>query len=171
MIVKVFINLDNFKLIEDYLQLCCLYFKNLIQNKFPQIDFNIENDNEFKEKFELFLEKDLSLIIETISLEKFQKMFEFLDDYLKNVDETKLKWIIFSFIKWNHLYLQNDFIVIENLLSDINSPAIVDFKLGKEEKIGKEKTSMEKIKHSTSNKYGFRMMGSQVKLFKLSLIT
>jgi hypothetical protein len=155
-------------LIDDYLRLCCIYFKYVIQTKFNHIDFNIEKDQEFEEKFEKFLKDENYQIRENITNEKLIKMFEYLDEYLSRVSENKIKWIIFAFIKWNHLYMQNDFIVIENLLSGINDPAIIDFKLGKEEKVGKEKTSLEKIKQSTSHKYGFRIMGCQVNTLLIS---
>ena len=159
----LYIIIENFKLIEDYLKLCCIYFKSIILNKYSYIDFNIEKDEEFKEKFDSFLKiDDNGYNKHKLPNGYISKMFEYLDEYLSKVSENKIKWIVFSFIKWNHLYLQNDFIVIENLLSGINEPAIIDFKLGKEEKVGKEKTSMDKIKQSTSHKYGFRIMGCQV---------
>jgi hypothetical protein len=158
-------------LIEDYLKHCCIYFKYVIKTKYNYIDFNIEKDQEFEEKFKKFFEDDTDQTRENITNGQLSKMFEYLDEYLSKVSENKIKWIIFSFIKWNHLYLQNDFIVIENLLYGINDTAIIDFKIGKEEKVGKEKTSSEKIKQSTSHKYGFRVMGCQVNILLSSLTT
>ena len=133
----------------------------MILSSYKDFKFNIEDDSEFVQKYEEFLKTPIEENIK-ISSDEFNKMFEDIYDYLMSVDISKFKWIIFSFIKWNHLYLQNDYIIIENLLCGINNPAIIDFKLGKKEKVGKEKSSLEKILNSTSFKYGFRIMGSQV---------
>ena len=56
---KLKLIIENFQLLEDYLKLCSIYFKNLILNNFKDLQFNLEDDMEFKEKYEEFLNKPI----------------------------------------------------------------------------------------------------------------
>ena len=70
-------------------------------------------------------------------------------NYYRN-SKNKLKWILFSFVKWNNYFLKNNFIIMQNLTFNMKNPVILDIKLGTTPKISKEnnliKNMMELIK-------------------------
>ena len=80
-------------------------------------------------------------------------------DYFYN-SQNKLKWILFSFIKWRHHFLLNKFLILQNLTFNMKNPAILDIKLGYYEKISKDKKTIKKYE-GASKEIGCRIMGIQ----------
>ena len=159
MVISICLILEEFKLIGEYMKYCHFYFRNLVL-KHNQLEINVENDSDFSKKFEEF--KRIPVKDFNINEKIKNNLFTKLDDNLGKMSESKLKWIIFSFIKWNHLYLEEDFIIMENMLEGFKMPTILDLKLGSETKVRNVKKSLDRINKSTSPTYGFRIMGSQV---------
>ena len=145
-----------FKLIENYVNQCKTFFRNYLnENKINAKDIDIEKDIKFNEIFNSFLkEKDIYTIYD------LNPSFKKLKENLNGFSKEKLKWILFSFVKWRENFLKNDFLVLENLTYEMQSPAIIDIKLGSAKKFSKE-NHKEKTYEGASNKIGCRIMGIQ----------
>ena len=74
--------------------------------------------------------------------------------------KNKLKWILFSFIKWRHHFLLHKFVILQNKTYNMKNPAILDIKLGYYEKISKDKKIIKKYE-GASKEIGCRIMGIQ----------
>ncbi len=72
---------------------------------FESSDINIENDIKFKESFNTFLNESENIPINNLN-PSFQKLEETLMNFF-NHSKNKLKWILFSFIKWRDHFLLN----------------------------------------------------------------
>ena len=46
-------------------------------------------------------------------------------NYYRN-SKNKLKWILFSFVKWNNFFLKNNFTIMQNLTFNMKNPVILD---------------------------------------------
>lgn len=113
-------------------------------------DVNLENDDEFNDKFNSYIKREIKLLDN-----------EFISEF-ENLSPSKQNWILFWWIKWSYLFLQGDFVQVEDLTANMIQPIVIDIKLGSQPKKGlKEKSSMRKISETTSKTLGFRLMGSQ----------
>jgi hypothetical protein len=124
--------------------------------KIKSNDINIENDIKFTEKFENFINESNKFLNLNSS---FNKLEEILIYYFNN-SINKLKWILFSFIKWSDHFLSYKFIILQNLTYNMKNPAILDIKLGSTPKISKDNLTIKKYE-GASKEIGCRIMGIQ----------
>lgn len=91
-----------FPLIENFLHYCTKFFQIFVQelNLDLHVDKKIE---EFDKKYENFRENKIT----DFSKENMPSCFDDLKIYLTSIGEEKLRWIIFWFIKWKNLFLDN----------------------------------------------------------------
>ena len=151
-------NTSQFHIIENYVNQCKNFFRYFIKKiNLKSNDINIEKDNQFNETFEDFI-KEKDIIYNNLN-PSFKKLEETLMDYFYN-SQNKLKWILFSFIKWRHHFLLNKFLILQNLTFNMKNPAILDIKLGYYEKISKDKKTIKKYE-GASKEIGCRIMGIQ----------
>ena len=99
-------------------------------------DINIENDIQFNDSFNNFIKENNNIKFNLNP--SFKKSEEILMNYFYNF-KNKLKWILFSFIKWRHHFLLYKFVILQNKTYNMKNPAILDIKLGYYEKISKDK--------------------------------
>ena len=147
----------EFNIIEIYVNQCKTFFRNFVKKmKIKSNDINIENDIKFTEKFENFINESNQFINLNSS---FNKLEEILIYYFNN-SINKLKWILFSFIKWSDHFLSYKFIILQNLTYNMKNPAILDIKLGSTPKISKDNLTIKKYE-GASKEIGCRIMGIQ----------
>jgi hypothetical protein len=132
-----------------------------------------KNSSEFKEKLKLFFaEKNIfkennenvknSIIVFENSDNKYKDVeFRFNLKSLRNLNEKKLKWIVFWYIKKRKNLIKDNFVILEDLTYNMNLPAILDIKIGLIKKISKKDYNL-KIIPESSLELGFRIMGQQV---------
>ena len=148
---------EQFQIIENYVFQCKIFFKNFIlKMNIKSEDINIENDIKFNSIFETFIQENFQNIQINTSFNKLEKR---LVNYYKN-SRNKLKWILFSFVKWNNSFLNNNFIIMKNLTFNMINPAILDIKLGTSPKISKE-NNLIKNYDGAHKEIGCRIMGIQ----------
>ena len=148
---------EQFQIIENYVFQCKIFFKNFIlKMNIKSEDINIENDIKFNSIFETFIQENFQNIQINSSFNKLEKR---LVNYYKN-SRNKLKWILFSFLKWNNSFLNNNFIIMKNLTFNMENPAILDIKLGTSPKISKE-NNLIKNYDGAHKEIGCRIMGIQ----------
>ena len=148
---------EQFHIIENYVNQCKTFFRNFVKKmKIKSNDINIENDIKFTEKFENFINESNQFINLNSS---FNKLEEILIYYFNN-SINKLKWILFSFIKWSDHFLSYKFIILQNLTYNMKNPAILDIKLGSTPKISKDNLTIKKYE-GASKEIGCRIMGIQ----------
>ena len=147
----------EFNIIEIYVNQCKTFFRNFVKKmKIKSNDINIENDIKFTEKFENFINESNKFLNLNSS---FNKLEEILIYYFNN-SINKLKWILFSFIKWSDHFLSYKFIILQNLTYNMKNPAILDIKLGSTPKISKDNLTIKKYE-GASKEIGCRIMGIQ----------
>ena len=122
-------------------------FINNQENELEKRDRQIKNSNNFIGKKEK-INYDESLFTEI--KEKI--------NYIKNNSIERYKWILYWFIKYNYKFLLSDFVIIENIIVNMNEPSILDIKLGHALKISK-KTRKPKEFKGISKMTGCRLMG------------
>ena len=155
---KILRNSENFAKIENYVIQCKKFFKNyILKNKLTAEEINIEKEQKFLDIFAEFIKNKKENEGNTIVL---NKSFEELEKKLDSIQKSKLKWILFWFIKWKENFLSNDYIIIENLTFNMNFPAILDIKLGSSPRYSKEKKTI-KVFGGATNQMGCRIMGLQ----------
>ena len=148
-------NSSQYQFILTYLNQCEIFFRKMI--KFFDIklsDIFIEKDYSFEKKYYDFISRkndDIKL------LPSFNKLKKELIKISNNC-KKQLYWIFFWFIKWENEFITNKYIVIENYEYGINTPFILDLKLGMEQKISKE-TGTVKLFKGVSKELGLRIMG------------
>jgi hypothetical protein len=152
----------QYQRILSFIRNCDKFFQNLIIQ--TNLDINIENDSEFKEKLESF--KNEKLYTEEV-LEESD--FEYLINYLKEINESKLRWFLFWYTKWRKTFFVNDFIILEDLTYKFEYPAILDIKIGNFPKRSKKDQQI-KVFPASSVDLGFRLMGLQVFYLILKLV-
>ena len=150
---------EQFEIIEKYVYQCKIFFRNFIckMNIKPE-DINVENDIKFNSIFENFILENKNYQNITIN-NSFNKLEKKLMNYYRN-SKNKLKWILFSFIKWNNHFLKNNFIIMQNLTFNMKNPVILDIKLGTTPKISKENNLIKKY-DGAHKEIGCRIMGIQ----------
>ncbi len=148
---------EQFHIIEIYVNQCKTFFRNFVKKlKIKSNDIDIEDDIKFKDTFENFIsESDRFLNLNS----SFNKLEEILMYYYNN-SKNKLKWILFSFIKWCDHFLSHKFIILQNLTYNMKNPAILDIKLGSAPKISKDNHTIKKYE-GASKEIGCRIMGIQ----------
>ena len=148
---------EQFHIIEIYVNQCKTFFRNFVKKlKIKSNDIDIEDDIKFKDTFENFIsESDRFLNLNS----SFNKLEEILMYYYNN-SKNKLKWILFSFIKWGDHFLSHKFIILQNLTYNMKNPAILDIKLGSAPKISKDNHTIKKYE-GASKEIGCRIMGIQ----------
>ncbi len=153
-------NTAQFNIIENYVNQCKNFFRNFVKKmNFESSDINIENDIKFKESFNTFLNESENIPINNLN-PSFQKLEETLMNFF-NHSKNKLKWILFSFIKWRDHFLLNKFLILQNLTFNMKNPAILDIKLGSFSKISKKDNKTIKKYEGASKEIGCRIMGIQ----------
>ena len=150
---------EQFEIIEKYVYQCKIFFRNFIckMNIKPE-DINVENDIKFNSIFENFILENKNYQNITIN-NSFNKLEKKLMNYYRN-SKNKLKWILFSFIKWCNYFLSHKFIILQNLTYNMKNPAILDIKLGSAPKISKDNHTIKKYE-GASKEIGCRIMGIQ----------
>ena len=145
----------HFKVIVSFVLQCKKLFKESIKEKgYTEEEINIEKDPKFNENFSHFINnRENDAIILSPS-------FIALKETLNSLISSKLKWILFWFVKWKENFLNYDYIIIENLTYKMKYPIILDIKLGSSPRISKENKSL-KIFGGASNEIGCRIMGLQ----------
>lgn len=169
------INSNEFQTVLAYFEHLDFFFysflhkirKSDISNDFFN-KLNLEKDEEFQDKLEKFLQtKKFSQIFDgddTIPDKIINYVYTYdknLEDKLSLMDESKLKWIIFWYVKWREEFMKNDFVILEDLTDNMEYPAIIDFKLGFHQKKRKKDFSIKQLPRSSKD-LGFRIMGMQV---------
>jgi len=103
-------NFTSFNKITEFKNTCFDIFKYLLENDYKELDINIENDTEFSDKIypEFKQAKYINYSDSIDSLLK-NKTFICISEQLKSkiLSERKLKWMLFRFVKWHYLFLQN----------------------------------------------------------------
>lgn len=148
-------NSPQYQFILTYLKQCEIFFREMV--KFFDIklsDIFIEKDYTFEKKYNDFISSKSEDIKLLSSFNKLKK------DLIKisNNSKNQLYWIFFWFIKWKSEFITNKYIIIENYEYGINTPFILDLKLGMEQKISKE-TGAVKLFLGVSKELGLRIMG------------
>ena len=124
----------HFKVIVSFVLQCKKLFKESIKEKgYTAEEINIEKDPKFNENFSHFINnRENDAIILSPS-------FIALKETLNSLISSKLKWILFWFVKWKENFLNYDYIIIENLTYKMKYPIIIlDIKLGSSPRISKE---------------------------------
>ena len=148
---------EQFHIIEIYVNQCKTFFRNFVKKlKIKSNDIDIEDDIKFKDTFENFINESNKFLNLNSS---FNKLEEILIYYFNN-SINKLKWILFSFIKWSDHFLSYKFIILQNLTYNMKNPAILDIKLGSTPKISKDNLTIKKYE-GASKEIGCRIMGIQ----------
>lgn len=169
-------NPDVFIIIEKFTEYVDNIFYEFILNLKQEEHEFIENFNyscftpdqankssEFKEKFLLFLneKKNSNFVVDYSSNTSNLVEYKFNLNSLCNLNDKKLKWIIFWYIKKRKTLIKDDFVILEDLTYNMEFPAILDLKIGLINKISK-KDKILKIIPESSLDLGFRIMGLQV---------
>jgi hypothetical protein len=146
----------QYEYIINYKKKCDVFFKQMVKyfNIKPE-DINFEKDISLPKIFERFMnKKDDSDIKLDISFDKLKQNLI----NMKNSCEKKFFWIFLWYIKWQKDFIPDRYFIIENLEFTIDSPSIMDIKVGNEEKISKETGQIKKFKGAYES-LGFRIMG------------
>jgi hypothetical protein len=146
---------EEFSVIQNFIEMSDILFQDFLRN------FDLEN-------FDINIEQDPELNIKLESLLNDKKIFpkdknfsftslKFLKQELDSMNRDKLKWTLFWFVKWRHLFLNYDFIILEDLTYNMAHPAILDMKIG-----FNIMRNLLKPMAISFNECGLRIMGMQV---------
>ena len=147
----------QYEYITIYLNQCKSFFRSfLLSHNIKAEHINIENDSNFIVNFNNYI-NDSSNVYNQLQLnETFNDLYKKLEE----LNQDKLNWILFWFVKWKDNFLNYDYIILENLLYNMVNPAIIDIKLGSTPRISKELKIVKRFGQALHT-FGCRIMGLQ----------
>lgn len=151
--------------IVNYKNKCDNYIKRLIKLFDIKLDdVNIQHDIMFEQKFRDFTNEKNNVH----NCEELDNSFNDLKDqliYIRDNNINKFFWIFYWYIKWEQQFVNDNFIILDNLDYNKEEPTTIDIKVGEEKKISK-KSSKAKIYKGAHESFGCRIMGIYKKNLK-----